>query len=270
MRILFYFETRTALNDVVAITIDGAGLIPVYLGADYTNVALQNTTSVGAQISQAGQLVCMFWDGDEWEYDPYFTDFNNSTKFEVTNMAINPVAGDTAADNITGAGGSLTITAGDVGGGNFTPGTLLLRAGNLTGSATGVGGQIGLLGGDGATVDYVDSGICTLRGGNTTSSAARAGTVQITGGSGVNSSGGQVRIGGGPSGSSAITGAGNVQINGGAGGPTGDPTGGAVIISAGQLVDSSYGLVVILNLPTSDPGYSGALWNSSGTLKISP
>lgn len=30
------------------------------------------------------------------------------------------------------------------------------------------------------------------------------------------------------------------------------------------------GNIILLHLPTSDPGVSGALWNSAGTLKISP
>lgn len=42
------------------------------------------------------------------------------------------------------------------------------------------------------------------------------------------------------------------------------------MLNPGQDGSGNFGVIVLQNLPTADPGISGALWNSSGTLKISP
>ena len=70
---------------------------------------------------------------------------------------------------------------------------------------------------------------------------------------------------------SVIVGA-DLDISGGNGGSssTGDAHGGNVIISGGTGYGTGHdGYVILGNLPTSDPGVTGALWNDLGTLRIS-
>ena len=40
-------------------------------------------------------------------------------------------------------------------------------------------------------------------------------------------------------------------------------------VTASFAISGGFADIRLLNLPTSDPGVAGQLWNSSGTLKIS-
>ena len=77
----------------------------------------------------------------------------------------------------------------------------------------------------------------------------------------------------GGEGSTATTGSagGSVNVSGAAAHGSGNNNGGDVVLSAGAAATGSgrAGLVILANLPTSSPGVTGALWNDSGTLKIS-
>lgn len=131
-------------------------------------------------------------------------------------------------------------------------------------ATSGNGEDITITGGDGADGE---GGTITLLGGAGTGSFAGdvgyGGVVTITGGSSDELEGGAVFITGGPSGSE-LKGA-PIFITAGAGG-----TGGDVVISAGSPAgEGDIGQVKIANLPAADPHIANALWNDSGTLKIS-
>lgn len=132
--------------------------------------------------------------------------------------------------------------------GELGPGGYIQLYAGYAGGANG-GGQLELIGGD--ANGSGSGGQVTIQGGGTYG-AGGAGNVTISGGAGQNAGpGGPVYINGG----SGLSGnAGHVHINGG--------------ISSGGTA----GLIILgdqVALPTADPHVAGALWNSTGTLKIS-
>jgi hypothetical protein len=81
---------------------------------------------------------------------------------------------------------------------------------------------------------------------------------------GDDTTGGRVQLTGGTS-SDGTHGAQVRALGGTDGGAAGD-----VVLSPGAAGSGRVGLVLINHIPTSDPGVSGALWSSSGTVKVSP
>lgn len=187
------------------------------------------------------------------------------------------VDGDTEAQRLGAvlAAGAGTVSVTDAGSGNIvvnpTPGvtTFTLDLGPILSGIITING-----GDDDFTIQGTFPGsiiaIQPVSGVNQAGNGIRAGRVRVVASNGGNSTGGggnggagsEVKLGAGPGGN------GNGAGNGGAGGDiildltTAMPgTGGA---------PGRHGLLLALGLPTSDPGVSGALWNDTGTIKISP
>lgn len=111
-------------------------------------------------------------------------------------------------------------------------------------------GYVFVLGADG---DAGDPGrTVELYGGWGDDGNSGPGILTLEGGKG-DGTGGTSHLSGGDAESGANQDGGDVVLAGGAGDGTG-----------------RQGLVMISNLPTSDPGVSGALWNNAGTMKVSP
>ena len=108
------------------------------------------------------------------------------------------------------------------------------------------GQQIQLVGGDGSH----SGGVAVLGAGTETTDGASGAYVTANGGSVV--AGGQVQIGGGDAGTGSGGSGGDITVQPGAGDGAG-----------------RHGLI-FLNLPTSDPGVSGALFVLAGVVKVSP
>lgn len=260
LRLIFYFETRTNVSDVIGITVGGSGFLPVYSQNGVIESAYQNTNTIGGRMTQAGQLISLFWDGNAWDIDPYYTSFNDSTIWNVENVALQPITVDAAGDNNPPAG-TMIIKGGDTryGANGISDGTLILQAGSILGSATGYAAGVLLAGGDGGTEFSNDSGNVTIRGGNTTTASASAGNVNINGGSNASGAGGGVTITGGACGTTG--GGGGINIAGGGGALSSDPSlPGSIQISPGQFSDSTWSWIIVNQLPTSDPKVAGALF----------
>lgn len=197
-------------------------------------------------------------------------------------------AGDTSggAINITGGAGA-TVNGGDV---NITPGGGGVDGGDFTLTLPSAGsGRQGLFvlanvpTSDPAVTDavYRNNGVLLFSG--TAGVAAVVGndgsagdSVTVTGGNGSSTTGGNVGIAGG----NGNTDGGNVQIGGGNGANgnggqlilepgDGDIDGGDLTITLPAAGSGRQGLIIINNLPSSDPGVPGAPYQVAGAMMIS-
>lgn len=168
---------------------------------------------------------------------------------------------------------ALTLEMGD-GAGNNT----VIRGKNAataTDSGSGFninGGQGGATSGNGGSAQLAagtatagDGGAAVVRGGNASGAGKFSGSARLAAGIATSgATGGDTNILAGESDSGA---GGNTNISGGY---SDSGAAGNVIITPGETNTGTQGQIIINLLPTSDPGISGALWNSAGTLKISP
>ena len=178
---------------------------------------------------------------------------------------------------VGGNGGAVNITGGqsspsNVGGADGLGGAVNINGG--IGSGEDGGGVVTIAGGAGVVYNYAGppGGAVIISGGDAeTPSTNQGGTVRISGGAsyGTGTAGDVILL----AGSALNLGGGNVTvIGGGTSGLSQYPelTQGNIVLNPGQDGSGNFGVIVLQNLPTADPGISGALWNSSGTLKISP
>lgn len=100
-------------------------------------------------------------------------------------------------------------------------------------------------------------------GGGVTSSTPYSYTINGTGGNGTDSAGSDISIAGGKGTGSGA--GGSVKLQTAAAGSTGST---ANTLTTHVEINSA-GLVLLPTLPTSDPAVAGALWNDTGTLKVS-
>lgn len=186
------------------------------------------------------------------------------------------VALDTAVTSVDFAGAGVTATAVGhavtvtVGGGGSTP-TLaeVLVAGNDVGGTAIVSAANGA--GTGATIlvnpapNATTGGDILVAGGDSTSDAALAGQVQVSSG---NRAGETAAVDGA---SVILSGAalvgGTIYLRSGGYWTAPAENDGAEIELRGA--DATNPGLVFLNLPTSDPGVAGALWNNAGVVMVS-
>ncbi len=163
----------------------------------------------------------------------------------------------------TSAGGTMTLSASPGGSTSGNGGNMIIGSGSAT---DGQGGLLNLMAGN---------------GGSNTSTARNGGRINVNSGNGVHGGmGGLVYIKGGNGGSAVVGGTsahgGNVDLNAGNSGSTGG-NGGSINLTAGsgtashgdvKVTVAPGGNIVLMNLPASMPSVANALWNDSGTLKI--
>jgi hypothetical protein len=175
-------------------------------------------------------------------------------------------AGNSHAAYVTGGdgGGPVYVTGGDDGGAVYVTGGDggdVIISGGDTGDVRisgGLGGGVielaGSVGGPVAITGGADSGGVNIQGG-TYGAENGASDVSIT-----TSDGGGITI----AASAGLGGEGRVEISsdGGSGGGIG-------LVAGDGGITLNTALLVLANLPTSDPAVENAVWNDAGTLKIS-
>ena len=178
---------------------------------------------------------------------------NNGTSTGYDGASASIALGDGGTGTFTaGDGGSFSLIAGDGGtttcGGAGAGGEISFTTGNANTGNTGTGGDFNIITGGGAS-SYMTPGragnfdLALGAGGSTASSGGDGGDCNIT--TGLGGTGGS-----------------------GSGGNGGDVT---ITLSAKgtAVVNGRDGQLIIVNIPTSDPGVSGALWSNSGVINIS-
>lgn len=234
-RVLVYYAVRGGVGDSVVVTVNGSGNIPVYrtdLGSVQES-AYQNTNSVGGAMNTRTDVIAMVWDGEGWNIDPFYTSFDDSTVYANFALNLGPVSIDAAGDNV-----------------GCTPTNCPTKLQATVSLASAYpGADLWIYGGDqDATGGSQKGGDLELFGGYINgTSTGNGGAVKLFGGDSKSGHGGDVTIAGG-------------------GSATG--TGGNVIIyPAGRGNPSS---LLLLNIGTTDPHVSGAVWNNGGVLNIDP
>ena len=179
--------------------------------------------------------------------------------FDGTNLTFSETG-----DFVVGVGGNFLVgPAGDIGMQAGT--TATLKSGNSP-TTTGDGFLASLVGGDGGSVSG-NGGTAEVLGGSSNNATGTGGAAELVGGSGLaGGAGGDAFVAGGSVANGAAT-AGNVNITAG-NSDTGTP--GNVLINPGETTAVTFGYIKVFNLPTADPGVSGALYTVAGVLHVSP
>ena len=160
------------------------------------------------------------------------------------------ISGDSFTDGLNG--GSIRIFAGGSSTVFSTPGDVLIAAGssnNISGDIPG--GALTLKSGTAENIS--DGGLVTLQAGDAGSGDGQGGSVHIISGTGWTTGGGVVQV---------VTG----SSNGGQGGDF------VITLGVDNFSIDRQGLIIVQNMPTADPGVTGALWVDTGTntVMISP
>jgi hypothetical protein len=138
-----------------------------------------------------------------------------------------------------------------------TAGSVEITAGRIYGDGeVGQGGNVAIAGGD-SVGDGNNGGNVGVNGGHATGSNSAGGEVNLTGGNGSDGPGGDINISSGDAHGGNSNG-GDIQINPGTGAGSG---------RTGWVRMTS--LLVLEEIPSSDPAVAGALWSDSGVVKVS-
>jgi hypothetical protein len=297
---IIYLTTGGTAGDELAnlddlpstVTIEGSPYAPEHIGQTLVVVLkVQTDGSDVVKITRNGGDVFAFG-GGVFGQNRYFAevvlDWPGATAVFVFTMDGWRVANDFAPDYQSGAAAegvatvtteaSITFSTAPMTGIN-PAGVISLSPGDSTGGAAG---HIILQAGDGTDAA---AGYVSITGGQGSGAIRNGGAIGITGGNSVDNLGGNVTLQGGPAGvdaiapGQAIVRGGNSDIVGGVGGlamiaggnnSSNSGDGGDVRLSPGGNGDgSSWGRIIMEQLPTANPAYAGQVWNDSGVLKIS-